>query len=271
MFSLRPNIEKMRKRGDVEGLIKALGYLGDATIIDGAAKHLCDLGGERVTEALIQHAKCATYGVEDTVIEYFDRVGDGRVIPQLAGRLIREIELCRIFIHYSDAHAVKLTDTIRHIIERLPPAEATKVVERIIADLNYSVEEESKKVPNGITRSVWPIRNHVSYSVVEYNLQAFFDAMNEVKKLFYRMQEAITELEPSRVYKFVPLCIDCNVRMAKPDGEIWSTTPIGSISCPNCGEQYMFKVSGVKLVLTRTTVPVGRQVQRERTFERLPG
>lgn len=272
----KPNIDKMKTRGDIRGLIKALDYERDCDLAHRAALCLCELGGERATEALVnRYGTFAGFQVEDPIIAHLDRAGDARAIPVLVTRLVHELREYHVRVTRlrEKTNAAKLENAIRHVLARLETAEATKVLAAALTNLEYCTEELGNLSHYGMRRRVYPAGDQVGIIVNDHDVHevsALKTAMREAMEILRKMQGTAGEAESRRIDKFVPLCIDCNIRVAEPDGEIWSTTPVGTVSCPKCGERYMFNVSGARLVLTRTTVPVGRGVQMERVFERLP-
>ncbi|MGB9872500.1 MAG: HEAT repeat domain-containing protein, partial [Anaerolineae bacterium] len=70
-----PNIEKMKARGDVKGLIKALGYEKDWEIRRDAARALGELKDARAVEPLIAALKDKDSDVREAAAEALDRLG----------------------------------------------------------------------------------------------------------------------------------------------------------------------------------------------------
>lgn len=56
-----PNVEKLKAKGNVKGLIKALGYEKDATIRQAADEVLGEIGDTRAVEPLIAAIKPVDY------------------------------------------------------------------------------------------------------------------------------------------------------------------------------------------------------------------
>jgi HEAT repeat protein len=58
MFGLfKPNIEKMERKKDIEGLIKALGYRKDSVVRVKAAMALGRIGGKSILDSLAEALK----------------------------------------------------------------------------------------------------------------------------------------------------------------------------------------------------------------------
>ncbi len=85
-----PNIDKMQAKGDVEGLIDALGYdkgnrRKSVTVRKDAAKALGELGDERAVEPLIDAlTQEVDIGVSDTISVALGKIGSPAVEPLIA-------------------------------------------------------------------------------------------------------------------------------------------------------------------------------------------
>jgi HEAT repeat protein len=74
MGFFKPNVEKMKAKGDVEGLIKALGHKGEDVRTD-AAKALGDIEDVKAVEALIQALKDTADSVRYEAATALERLG----------------------------------------------------------------------------------------------------------------------------------------------------------------------------------------------------
>ncbi len=100
-----PNIEKMKARRDVDGLIKALAYKKgssegqDRDVRENAASALGELGDQRSVEPLIAALK--GHDVGNAAVKVLGRIGGGRAVGPLMARL-KELEA----ISGSEGHRV---------------------------------------------------------------------------------------------------------------------------------------------------------------------
>jgi len=82
-----PNIDKLKSRLDIKGLIKALDYEKDTGIRDRAIEALGELGGRTATEPLLlllekEHCEC-----EPLVVSALGKIKDERAVPVLIDRV----------------------------------------------------------------------------------------------------------------------------------------------------------------------------------------
>jgi HEAT repeat protein len=82
-----PNIEKMRARLDLKGLIKALDYAKDTKVRDRAIEALGELGGRAATEPLLALLEDEGCGCEALVISALGRIKDEGAVPVLIERI----------------------------------------------------------------------------------------------------------------------------------------------------------------------------------------
>ena len=93
IFSLfKPSVEKMERKKDVKGLIKALKDEDWAVRCD-AAKVLGRLGDARAVEPLIQALKDQEWAVRRSTAEALGKIGDGTAVEPLIQALRDEEEL----------------------------------------------------------------------------------------------------------------------------------------------------------------------------------
>lgn len=78
-----PNIDKMKAKRDVQGLIKALSYEKDVSVRLGAAKALGEFGDSRAVEPLIVVLRDSDVYVRKNVVEALGRLGDSRAVKPL--------------------------------------------------------------------------------------------------------------------------------------------------------------------------------------------
>lgn len=81
MALFKPNVEKMKKKQDVEGLIKALKHK-DGAVQKRAIEALVDIG-EPAIDPLIQALKHEDWRVRDSATETLGKIGDARAVEPL--------------------------------------------------------------------------------------------------------------------------------------------------------------------------------------------
>jgi len=77
-----PNIEKMKAKKDVKGLIKALGYKKDSSVCETAAKALVSIG-ESAVEPLIAALERTSWDVRWRAVRTLGKIGNQRAIKPL--------------------------------------------------------------------------------------------------------------------------------------------------------------------------------------------
>jgi HEAT repeat protein len=77
-----PNVEKLKAKGNVEGLIKALGYEKDSTIGAAAIEALSDIGS-LVVEPLIATLSNSNENISWKIISALGKIGDPRAVEPL--------------------------------------------------------------------------------------------------------------------------------------------------------------------------------------------
>ena len=82
-----PNVEKLKAKGDVKGLIKAVDYKKDAAIRQAAAEVLGQIGGEQAVEPLIAALKDADKDVRQGATRALGRIGRARAVEPLMATL----------------------------------------------------------------------------------------------------------------------------------------------------------------------------------------
>lgn len=83
----KPNIQKLKARGDVQGLIKALNYEKDKTVCRDAALALGQIGDERAVEPLIDALKEGDRLMRRTAALALGEIGDERAVETLTDAL----------------------------------------------------------------------------------------------------------------------------------------------------------------------------------------
>jgi HEAT repeat protein len=78
-----PNVEKLKAKGDVKGLIKALGYKKDAEVRKEAAQALGEIGDTQAVEPLIATLKDENRDVRRAAAEMLGKIGDVRAVEPL--------------------------------------------------------------------------------------------------------------------------------------------------------------------------------------------
>jgi HEAT repeat protein len=90
-----PNVEKLKAKGDVSGLIKALVYKKDAAVRKEAAHALQEVSGEQAVEPLIAALGDEEGGVREIVARALAEIGDPRAVDPLAAALDDEQQAVR--------------------------------------------------------------------------------------------------------------------------------------------------------------------------------
>lgn len=89
IFDRKPNIEKMKAKKDVKGLLKALQYK-EASVRAEAAKSLAEIGDERAVEPLIHALKDEDWMVVGEAASALAAIGDTRAVEPLIQALKTE-------------------------------------------------------------------------------------------------------------------------------------------------------------------------------------
>ncbi|MCK4736590.1 MAG: HEAT repeat domain-containing protein [Methanophagales archaeon] len=79
----KPDVEKLEKKKDVQGLIKALQYKKDRDVRGAAAKALGNIRDKRAVEPLVQALKDEYLRVRRGVAETLGKIGDKRAVEPL--------------------------------------------------------------------------------------------------------------------------------------------------------------------------------------------
>ena len=82
-----PNINKLKSRLDIKGLIKALDYTKDAGIQDQAIEALGELGGRAATEPLLSLLEDEGCGCEALVVTALGKIKDESAMPVIIDRI----------------------------------------------------------------------------------------------------------------------------------------------------------------------------------------
>jgi HEAT repeat protein len=86
-----PNVENMKAKRDVKGLVKALGYEKDAAIRKSAARALGEIRDPMAVDPLIAASKDKNFDVQQSAILALGRIGDTRAVAHLAAILRNDI------------------------------------------------------------------------------------------------------------------------------------------------------------------------------------
>jgi len=78
-----PNVEKMRAKRDVKGLIKALGYEKASEVRHAAAQALGEIGDTHAVEPLVARLKDNEVDMRKIVAEALGKIGDARAVQPL--------------------------------------------------------------------------------------------------------------------------------------------------------------------------------------------
>ncbi len=82
-----PNINKLKSRLDIKGLIKAVYYTKDAGIRDQAIEALGELGGRAATEPLLSLLEDEGCGCEALAVTALGKIKDERAVPVIIDRI----------------------------------------------------------------------------------------------------------------------------------------------------------------------------------------
>lgn len=86
----RPNIGKLKDRGDINGLLKALDYRKNETTRYDAVKALGEIGETSVVDLLLQLLEDNDFEKKDVIITALGDIGDEQAVPSLVQRLKRQ-------------------------------------------------------------------------------------------------------------------------------------------------------------------------------------
>ncbi|MBI5653945.1 MAG: HEAT repeat domain-containing protein [Chloroflexi bacterium] len=78
-----PNVEKMKAKRDVKGLIKAMGYEKDATVRKSAVEALGEIRDEASLDPLINALKDSNKYIRKAAAEALGKIGDARAVEPL--------------------------------------------------------------------------------------------------------------------------------------------------------------------------------------------
>ncbi|MBU4254878.1 MAG: HEAT repeat domain-containing protein [Acidobacteria bacterium] len=86
----RPNIGKLKDRGDINGLLKALDYRKNETTRYDAVKALGEIGETSVVDLLLQLLEDNDFEKKDVIVTALGDIGDEQAVPSLVQRLKRQ-------------------------------------------------------------------------------------------------------------------------------------------------------------------------------------
>jgi len=89
-----PNLKELESKGDVKGLIKALGYKKDKQVQFGAARALGEIGDARTVKPLIAALEDEDKGVGMAAARALRQIGDARAVEPLIATL-KDKDMCR--------------------------------------------------------------------------------------------------------------------------------------------------------------------------------
>jgi len=83
-----PNVQKLKEKHNIEGLLKALGYEKNRDVREAAAKALGEIGDAQAVEPLIATLKNAEMSYEGkdlvcSIAEALGKIGDARAVEPL--------------------------------------------------------------------------------------------------------------------------------------------------------------------------------------------
>ena len=91
-----PNIENLKDKQDVEGLIRYLGYESDINVQESAAEALGLIGDKRAVEPLIEALKDEVSGVRNRAAVAIGNIKDARAVGPLIKALEDEDEVSNV-------------------------------------------------------------------------------------------------------------------------------------------------------------------------------
>ncbi|AEA46103.1 HEAT repeat domain-containing protein [Archaeoglobus veneficus] len=133
MFNfLKPNVEKLKERRDVKGLIKALSHK-DVTIRVEAARALADVGDPSAVEALTEALRDDSTDVRKAAVKALARIADERAVDALAKALKDEsldvrVEAAKALAEIGQKKTKEIVETISGILD-VPKDVAAKILE----------------------------------------------------------------------------------------------------------------------------------------------
>jgi hypothetical protein len=92
-----PNIEKLKDKGNVQGLIKALDYEKDLRIVEDAQQALIEIGAPTV-DLLVEALQSDSESVRQRTAEALGAISDRRAVKPLCTALEREAGMQRFYI-----------------------------------------------------------------------------------------------------------------------------------------------------------------------------
>jgi hypothetical protein len=107
-----PNVEKLKARGNVSGLIEALGYRKKPGVREAAARALGEIGDERAVEPLIAALKDEVWSGGKAAAEALERIGTPAVDPLIAALKdldysVYQTAIAEVLGRIGDAQAMK--------------------------------------------------------------------------------------------------------------------------------------------------------------------
>jgi len=97
-FLFEPNIDKLYRKKDIKGLVKALGYKKDSSIRENAARCLGRINGNIPVESLIATLKDSNTEVRKATVNALGDLKDKRAIEPLIALLKTEFSF--LVIHF---------------------------------------------------------------------------------------------------------------------------------------------------------------------------
>jgi|GEM_PF-429122 len=183
----KPNVEKLWTKGDVEGLIKALGYEKNPHVREHAASALGKIGDERAVEPLIKRLADGDRGVQWSAKSALGNMGNSTVEP-LIEALKDENEGVRrgatsALGKIGDERAVEpLIEALKDENEEVRGGAALALGkfgdERAVEPLIEALKDENKDVRNSATLVLGEIGDE---SVVEPLIEALKDENEKVR------------------------------------------------------------------------------------------
>ena len=83
IFDRKPNVERMKKKEDINGLIKALNYQKDPSVRYAIASALGEIGNEQAVKPLIAALKDQDWQVRRCIVTALAKIGDERAVEPL--------------------------------------------------------------------------------------------------------------------------------------------------------------------------------------------
>lgn len=166
-----PDIDKLKTKQDVDGLIRALAYKKDAQIREAAAETLRDLADERALEPLVEALTDSDWDVRGAAARALGSIGEARAVAPLTAVLDAEEEHDPVLEAAAEALiAIGVTDV------------RTEQLARFTLYRGFSTKDP-QKVVKALSSRLLPLAPQVPISRIDY----LYDRITEGDPHFSRV------------------------------------------------------------------------------------